>query len=441
MMAKPILNPIPWIGALTLVGTAFASVTLVPMEQPTLAAAIESSAPGDTIAIAGSVRESVVIDARRVEALVLTAAGESLATIRPAFGDATILTIDNRAARPFELRLERLDFRGRAGESIGIELIDGGSPEDGAATTIDLIECSFSSLLTGVKLGAGAGARACDPRWTAIDPSKLDRARSLIRVSRSAFVNLSGNGLELHRSEGRIDHSLFALCGTEGIHTTAAHRLHVERNLFIRSHKAQLHLQMPGDVSVRNNLFAGAFSIEHPIGLGRIGGHGLVIDGGGDRGTVSISNNVFVANEGTGLRIAPSELFLPNEDCRTVPVRAEVRDNIFHMNGSDDAHRERWAIYSRDGDLPGFQVEITHNLLQQDSALSNVDLDATNLLGRNPLFVDAPRDLLHFEGGMGARRAWATAFEAIRGFSLRENSPALGSGEGQGDMGILGNDW
>ncbi len=435
MKAKPIL----WIGALTL-NTAFGSVTLVPSERSTLAEAIESCAPGDTIAIAGSIRESVVIDARRVEKLVLKAEGESPAMLRPARGAPTIITIDNRAARPFELRIERLDFRGRAGESIGIELIDGGSPEDGAPTAIDLFECSFSSLLTGVKLGAGASAHACDPRWTAVDPSKLTRARSVIRASRCAFVNIAGNGLELHRSGGRIDHCLFALCGTEGIHTTAAHRLRLEQNIFVRSHKAQLHLQVPGDVRVHNNLFAGAFSIEHPIGLGRIGGHGVVIDGSHGRGVSSIRNNVFVANEGTGLRIAPSEIVVPSADCRSVPVRADVRSNIFHMNGRADAHRERWAIYCRDGDVPGFRVEIYHNLLQQRGALSNVALDDTNLLGRSPLFVDAPRDLLHFDEGLEARRAWSAAFGAIRGFMLRESSPAVDSGANRTDMGIFGGD-
>ncbi len=428
-------------------------------DRSSLREVIATCAAGDTLALDGSFRESLRIDAARLSRLTLVAAGDEPARWAPGEDGAGILEIDNRQALPFELSVSGIDFRGREDSSIGIHLLNAWTAGDAVESRISVNDCTFESLLVGIKAGVSAQTRGCDTRWNALDPARLAQAPSRILVRRCAFLGLGGNAIELHRSSGRIEHCLIARCGTEGVHVTEGQDLEIVHNVLLRSHRAQLHLQLPGAVRVHNNLFAGAFSIDHPIGLGRLGGHGLVLDGQRGSEATAIYNNLFLANDAAGLLVRPAELVAKERECRLVAALADVRNNIFHMNGRDPKHAQREAIHVQGSPRPEARIELRYNLIQHPSEPANVALDETNRTGLDPLFVDPRRGLVEADGLGGARSAWALALDGIDGFVLDDASPAVDGGdhdarlgdaggpargEGRADQGIFGgpsSDW
>ena len=238
---------------------------------------------------------------------------------------------------------------------------------------VTILSCEF-----GMQLGRRTGVIGCSKNWGSVNYNRLEQARNLIAFKDCTVGDCGLDGLNLYRVNGEIDGCLFAHNGDEGVHTTAAKGFEIRHTIFIENKDVGAHFQLGEDVRFENNLV---------VATGRLG-YGVSVEGLTGSGALRVHNNVFGRNDASGLKISPCSLKYTEDDCVAVSAFADVRNNIFVVNGiGPHSVGTREDLHFRSDGFPGMRLVARHNLFEDQARASNTELDETNLLGAGPGFV------------------------------------------------------
>lgn len=417
--------------ALSICGVAGANVIYVPAMQPTIQAAIDVAASGDTVAIDGSAgpfTEALAIPSETLDAItIMGEVGKPRPLLLSVTENQIQIKVVNTVNLPCDVTLIGMDLDGANTGKYGVRSKSWDYEGEDPLVTLRLRDLLIMRYEYGIAIGSRTGTWGCSGRWGSIDYDTLGQSVSRFFMDRCTVMDCLDDGINLWRVRGEVTNSLIGYNLDEGIHTTDAGDMLFEHNVIVANHGIAMHFQITANTIFRNNAVIRTLKGVIP-GVEDLDGFGVVVGGSYDE-RLQILNNQFVANDCSGVKVNPAEIVLSPDHCVYVATQVDVLNNVFTRNGlTDNPDMPKEDLVYSDRGLPGMEMIAQYNFFPETGRVSNITLDETNIIGVDPLFVDPPSGADLPDTVRTPETFHDRAVDRLEGYALTPGSPAVDAG-------------